>query len=297
MAADLAATAQIRVLLVKGRVLADQGLRAPRVSTDVDLLVDPRHLELLVARLHGVGWRQRESDVLGHVMSPHSITLVHPEWPLDLDLHDRYPGILAERGSAFETMWESRASLELAGVEVPCTGPAVSALVLALHSLFGGERDPRHERELEDLTRRLTGADAPCAVEDIHEAAVSLRAVATASPFLRSIGITAVDDSSDAADRALREWRAALADRNRSGAATVTWLARRGSRVRPVDVARLVWPPPQYFEAVTGPNPGYARLTAARLARLARAAWILPRAVADRVGEARRARSSREESK
>lgn len=49
----------IRLLVVKGDALARMGLREPRVSADVDVLVEPDRFDELCAALEGAGWSER----------------------------------------------------------------------------------------------------------------------------------------------------------------------------------------------------------------------------------------------
>ena len=152
---DFAELHGVRTLVIKGRVLADQGLRAVRGSSDVDVLVDPAAFERLWGLLRSNGWTDRDKAVLvdlpreGSVLAPHARTLEHPHWPCHLDLHRYYPGFLKPAQSVFDTLWEARSTIDLAHRK--CSVPAVADhwLIAALHS----ERS-RDVAQLKDLEQR-----------------------------------------------------------------------------------------------------------------------------------------------
>ncbi|AAT89622.1 hypothetical protein Lxx18920 [Leifsonia xyli subsp. xyli str. CTCB07] len=95
----------IRILFVKGPVLAAQGLRAPRVSVDVDVWADPARFDDLIAALREFGWTRRAESRSWQLFITHSVTLVRSGWPCDIDVHDRFPGAFADPQLVFETLW------------------------------------------------------------------------------------------------------------------------------------------------------------------------------------------------
>src|SRR3954451_764135 len=128
----------VRVLVIKGPTAMAQGLRAERVSLDVDALVDPARRGVLAAALAELGWLDENPYTSPTVLPMHSLTHRHRRWPCELDLHDRFPGFFAEPQDVFEHLWSRRSAVEVAGREIPCPDRAGQALVLALHAL----RDP-----------------------------------------------------------------------------------------------------------------------------------------------------------
>lgn len=145
-----------RVLAIKGPVPEAYGLRTPRIPGDVDVWVEPaRHAELLGA-LERIGWH-RDLDYEGtpQVVTPHSVTLWHDRWPCTLDVHARFPGLLADPAVAFDALWGERGSIEVAGRPIAATGPLGSILLLALHALRT-PHDPRSAAELSGLRTALT---------------------------------------------------------------------------------------------------------------------------------------------
>lgn len=176
---DFAELHGIRILTIKGRVLADQGLRAVRGSSDVDVLVDPSAFERLWAILRSSGWTDRDRAVLvdlpreGTVLAPHARTLEHPQWPCHLDLHRYYPGFLNPAQDVFDTLWEARTTIDLAHRACPVPGVADHWLIAALHATRSRDAGqladleeratPRLSTDLSDLAERahLTGAAGP----------------------------------------------------------------------------------------------------------------------------------------
>lgn len=143
--------AGIRVLSIKGPVLAAQGLRPEQTSTDADLLVDPAGMDLLTARLEDSGWRARPGYSTPSIIPVHSATLTHPGWPCDLDLHWYYPGFLLDPAVAFDELWSRRSSLLLAGVECAVPSPEASMVIMVLHA----QRDHHAAARRDGLDRML----------------------------------------------------------------------------------------------------------------------------------------------
>lgn len=149
-------TLGIRALVIKGAPLAIQGLRPFRVSSDVDVLVEPGRSDELLRALEQVGWLDRAMNADELTFPRHSHSLINTSWPCDIDLHFRYPGM--ESGDAFEALWERRQKFRVAGVDVWTPDRIGNALVMALHGL----RAPwieRHSAELALLAERLTDED------------------------------------------------------------------------------------------------------------------------------------------
>ncbi|MBO1740122.1 nucleotidyltransferase family protein [Leifsonia sp. TF02-11] len=172
-----------RMLAFKGLAAVEYGLRDPRPSADVDVFVEPERLHPFIDSLAERGWLQRTSDPDVATFPRHSISLFHPEWSLDIDVHFRYPGIELEPTESFEKLWMQRTTLWCGSQPVQIPGLADSILIAALHSLralwIG-----RHELELEALIARCRSVDADQLVVRARE----LNALATARPFLERLG-------------------------------------------------------------------------------------------------------------
>ncbi|MGH3331093.1 MAG: nucleotidyltransferase family protein, partial [Nocardioidaceae bacterium] len=110
----------VRVLFIKGPVVAAQGLRVPRTYVDVDVLVDPAAMRPMRDALEQAGWRAPVADTTAHIVPQHSATYAHEVWPCTIDVHDRFPGFLADPQDVFEALWARRTTANVAGLEVPC---------------------------------------------------------------------------------------------------------------------------------------------------------------------------------
>ncbi|KQQ05651.1 MULTISPECIES: nucleotidyltransferase family protein [unclassified Rathayibacter] len=202
-----AEAAGIRALVLKGPIADADLLRPPRASGDVDVLVPPEDLARLVSLLGDEGWTLRPWPDAPTLAAKHSRSYRHPDWPIDIDVHWRWPGFLVPPAEAFEGLWARRRLVDLAGRTVATVSVADMALVLALHSLRDAWQitDPRHVGPVD--YELLVAAVAPRA--EIHDplarAAESLGAVQTAAPFLQELGIEAREGDVPAAE--VRAWR------------------------------------------------------------------------------------------
>jgi len=103
-----------------------------RASFDADVLVRPAHVSRLAVGLRERGWLE-VNPVLDHGLVQHSTDWYHPQLG-QVDLHVRFPGIQVSPADAFERLWHSRTTQEIA--HRPCVVPGVEAqrLILLLHA-------------------------------------------------------------------------------------------------------------------------------------------------------------------
>ncbi|MCC2034043.1 nucleotidyltransferase family protein [Microbacterium allomyrinae] len=229
----------IRVLSVKGASLAHHGLRDARQSADVDVLVDPSRLDDYLAAVASAGWRERPSSYASRRFTLHSHALAHPDWPCDLDVHAYFPGFLADPQHVFDTLWERRATFPAAHRTCATPDRVAAALILALHSLRGGHRDPRHQRELDRLIEiaALTEDER----RDAAVLAVDTGCAATLEDVLPRLGVDApAAPPPDPA--ALQLWRGRVAARSEASYFWLTTLRAARWRDRPPIAFRAVWP-------------------------------------------------------
>ncbi len=124
------------VLHIKG-IAVDPALRSDRQSgTDADLLVRPRHVQRLIEQLTEHGWRRVTTFETGSPFG-HAATFQHPFWG-HADVHRSFPGITANPDDAFDLLWASRGSRELAGVPCPVPGQVGQSVILVLNAARGG---------------------------------------------------------------------------------------------------------------------------------------------------------------
>lgn len=180
--AHVAKNSGIRAVLIKGPGSQLQGLRPPKQSADVDVLVDPGRVAELKDALGFLGWRPRPVEPDSKAFPRHSETLYHPDWPIDVDVHYRFPGMDVAGGTLFESVWNTSVSAELAGCEVRIPGRPMAICLIALHAL----RSPSADSSQRDLLF-LRGLDLADLRDDVVAAAKETRATAVLAPFLRQL--------------------------------------------------------------------------------------------------------------
>lgn len=232
LSALVARTCDIRALIVKGSTLEAQGLRPPWTSSDVDLLVHPDDHADLVAALGEHGWRPRPQSTSVALLSTHSSTLLHPDWPCDIDVHHRYPGFLTEPGTAFETLWARHVTLDFGHVSCAVPDRLSSLLIHALHRMrTPGGLDPAARSEL--VARAALDATA-CV--DLAALAAALGCVTSAGELLHAMGISAEASAAEARSPFQREWRGYVAS---TEVGTVRWL--QAAAAAHGDAVRILW--------------------------------------------------------
>ncbi|MFC6152629.1 nucleotidyltransferase family protein [Nocardioides yefusunii] len=204
LVARVAADHGIRALAIKGVVLAHHGLREPRVSADIDVMVHPDDLDAMQAAMESADWRlagpHENPQILGH----HSIDLLNDHWPIGLDLHSFFPGFLAPASEVFEILWQRRIELPQAGHPVQFTDLASSAAIAALHhlrSLWRPENETAFDRLVEKASTRLDASDRA----DLSRLSEETGCVRPLAPFFDRIGMT-VAPSHPAEDTEYERW-------------------------------------------------------------------------------------------
>lgn len=127
----LAADRGIRCMLVKGPPMHAQGLRSRAHSGDVDVLVEPGGEQELSAGLREWGWTPEHQPLHGTPI-PHSLTHIPGEWGCEIDVHVRFPGIVASAERAFEMLWRGSESFHFAGTPGRVPERAAHAVIQAL---------------------------------------------------------------------------------------------------------------------------------------------------------------------
>jgi hypothetical protein len=136
----------VRVLSIKGPAADHHALRPARISVDADLLVEPAQFRVFCAALEARGWHERVARSTPSILEPHSRTYIHPEWPCDIDVHERFPGFFASPGAVFDELWSRREALTIGNAVVAIPSLSASAVIGALHALRNMS-DPRHSGE------------------------------------------------------------------------------------------------------------------------------------------------------
>lgn len=152
LASHMAEKANLPALVIKGASLESHGLRGPYSSSDLDLLCRPSDVQTLTESLLAAGWQLRPAWSVGDLAPRHSVALIHQGWPIDVDLHSQFPGLLTGPTAAFEALWASRVRIVAAGGPIWVPDRSSSIVIWALHSLRGASTQLRHATELFELT-------------------------------------------------------------------------------------------------------------------------------------------------
>lgn len=274
--AHRAAATGVRVLFLKGPGAAHLELRPEKNSTDVDVLVEPGRMEELQAAAEKSGWMLRFSPLSPHLLEPHSSTLFHTQWPIDLDLHTYWPGFFADRREVFDELWCNRVQWSMAGVDLAIPDRISSALILALHALRRPRKD-RREAELGALVRTVVASFSPDDLTTLLERATRFGAADAARPFLEALGLHPVAQPGYRTE--LHRWRLNARAKGYTDAWLVTLAVARW-RERPAVLFRAIVPTEAEMRGLH-PDiaPGRRALASARLYRLVRGLTEIPHAL------------------
>lgn len=215
----VARDAGIRVLLIKGAATNHYGLRPPKLSNDVDVLVDPAGFDAYVAALGALGWVHTPLPYPSFWDRPHSETFHHDQWPLELDVHRFFPGLLNNPAVVFELLWAERSKLTIAAQPITATGFCGSALIAALHRL----RDPQPPGMAPELAMIAAAVvdRGQQAVDALAQLARQAGAEVTAGPLLEELGLPP-GDPAQADPHQLALWR--LGADGQSGRPGARWI-------------------------------------------------------------------------
>lgn len=274
LVARVASEQDIRAFFIKGPVSVLRGLRQPRTSSDVDVIVEPDGLDRLLQELSMRGWQPRPADRDSKSYAPHSITVDHPGWPCCIDVHYRFPGMESVAAESFEAMWANTEDFLLARQVIRVPKAPLGVLILALHAL----RAPHliaSRQELHDLTVLPVSKQERMTVMKLAEITGSL---AAARPFLEEI---LCDKLVPVWPKPSTEWRDRL-KATEPGTARLLALIRAPWRDRLPMLRRTVFPTP---EALLSTNP-YTDVNAEakrrhNIARWARFVRLAPRIFRD----------------
>lgn len=223
----LLARAGVRSLVIKGPAFVELGVRRPRQSNDVDILVHQDDRTTATEALADAGW-----SIISHWFPPalddiiYSTTFRHPLFPVTLDLHHRFSGLFAG-ASAFDALWERRAEVMVAGERVTTVGREHA---LVIESLNATKLLPADRRD-GAVTKVVEAADE-VELTAVETAAESVGARHTAAPLITALGGGAPTGPPPAG---YDEWVARGA-RN-GGRELVMDLIRRA----PTHIPRVVW--------------------------------------------------------
>lgn len=178
----LLSAAGIRSLVIKGPAFVELGVRKPRQSNDIDLMVAPGDRAAATESLASAGW-----SIISHWFPPalddiiYSTTFRHALFPVTLDLHHHFSGMLA--ADAFEHLWPRRVEVVLAGQPVHTVGIPDALIIESLNSikLLGQERRKA-------AVSRVIESAVPVAASEVTHASESIGSRHTAAILIEELG-------------------------------------------------------------------------------------------------------------
>lgn len=131
----ISASRAVDAVLVKGAAAELTGLRPAYNFGDVDIVVRPAELEVFRGELAQRGWLSRPFEDKDDVFPKHSISMYHPQWPIDIDIHYRFPGFEAATEDIIDEIRKD--ALLLRTGELPLEIPSRLGCIVfqALHQL------------------------------------------------------------------------------------------------------------------------------------------------------------------
>lgn len=170
----LARRAGVRVLHLKGVALHSSLAEGRAPSSDCDVLVEPRGVQLFCDVLAAHDWRRVTTFEHGSVFT-HAATYYHPVWGT-VDVHRSFPGLAEDPARTFAALWEQREQVALGGID--CAVPDLTAqrLLLLVHAARDAMGRARHDvrvswtdvdpqgRERIDALAAELGAQVPLAL-------------------------------------------------------------------------------------------------------------------------------------
>lgn len=265
--AHLTREAGIDALVIKGLATEHHGLRPPRISGDVDLLVRPREVARCIALLAEHGWHPA-----GPRLPKHAAAFIHPQWSCSLDLHEYFPGLLVEPDDAFDQLWAERTEAHIAHQRVACPGYLGTTMVQAVNALrTPGPRDD----DLEFLIQHWSNESAT-ALEQLTAFAAELAATATAGPFFSALGAVVEPTGTDRAG--WLEWQLRMEVADHPGIMWFHMLSQLPVRRWPLMLRHAARLDDNSMQGYARSHLGGAQpLWRARLKRLGRKLPVLPR--------------------
>lgn len=175
--------AGIRSLVIKGPAFVELGVRRPKHSNDIDLLIHPDDRERVAGLLEVARWQS-----ISHWFPPalddviYSVTYAHPSFPASVDVHHYYSGVFA-RADAFESMWAQRVSVDMAHAQV-VTMPSAHALIFEALNKFKAVGVDQWDATARAVVDAAQWRD----LEHVRRAAEELGATESASALIAALG-------------------------------------------------------------------------------------------------------------
>ena len=169
------------------------------------MLVSADQFADLCRALEAAGWRNAYPLETPTITPQHAATYRHAYWECAVDVHELFPGFLADAQKVFEELWRSRSTVDVAGRELPTCGAPGNAAVAALHYLRES-KNPHRVRQLSELGEVVRGSFGAASLADLSALATATGAADTLRPFLERVGAPLPPTGLSPAD-ALHCWR------------------------------------------------------------------------------------------
>ncbi len=196
LVAELTTRSGMRALIIKGPVAITQGLRAPRGSADADVLVSPQDFAQFCDELTAHGWHPPLYREAPRVMSIHSKTFMHDDWPCAIDVHHYFPGLFGPPDEVFDRLWMTREVVMMGHRPAVVPSRAGMSIFVALHALRAPS-DPRSAGDLDVLGSVMAQEFRPGDQAEFLEVARIGRAQWVLSPLLEVLGWEWSDDATE----------------------------------------------------------------------------------------------------
>ncbi|WP_144016161.1 nucleotidyltransferase family protein [Demequina sp. NBRC 110052] len=271
VAAHVAETAGVRALILKGPVLSEFGLRSERQSYDLDVLVPRDELSDFLVAMRKAGFHNTDSDDIWHDLASHSVGLASAAFPLSVDAHYDFPGLLGDQAEWFDSLWRDRVFVEVAGVSCSVPSPSDSVILMALHDLRTPVTHRLASDSLRDLASRVSSGSCAATTDEVIASAARLRALGSAGRFLAQLAEGVAAPHLEVPRTRLFLWRVRVALGGRLLGVALERIALTGPRRGVLLLARAVWPSADDIRGALPPNArGTGTLAGYRLMRLVR---------------------------
>ena len=105
--------------------------------------IDPPARTLFVDAMLQRGWSLKPGTRRALIATPHAIQLQHPEFGLEVDVHDRYPGFLVDPQVVFDMLWARRRAWTVSSADAWAVDQDATCLIELLHLA----REPAHRKQ------------------------------------------------------------------------------------------------------------------------------------------------------
>jgi hypothetical protein len=159
--------------------------------------------------------------------------MYHPNWPCDVDIHFRFPGMEADTSLCFEVMWRSIDHAQVGGHNIAVPNRPLAVCLLALHALRTPWL-PQSQAELEYLSK----LDFSKEREEIEGIAKATGAQAALDPFFVKLRW---QHNPDSLPRVSEEWKRRTLSRS-PGSARILSLSSASVGRWPAIIFRAAFP-------------------------------------------------------